>query len=117
MAAARRLGAVAAATGAGAPASALSHDEDVVIVSALRTAVCKARRGGFKDTTPDVLLASVISATLERTGFPADKLGDICVGEFGGALHQPCAPRLYVYLRRQCLAARWGCHHGTNCTI
>ncbi|KAH0899829.1 hypothetical protein HID58_049397 [Brassica napus] len=34
--------------------------DDVVIVAAYRTAICKAKRGGFKDTLPDDLLASVL---------------------------------------------------------
>jgi acetyl-CoA acyltransferase 1 len=36
-----------------------SRDEVVVIVSALRTPITKAKRGAFKDTTPDVLLSHV----------------------------------------------------------
>ena len=42
--------------------------DDVVIVSALRTPVCKAKRGGFKDTPADDLLAAVLKATLQQTG-------------------------------------------------
>jgi len=37
-------------------------------VSALRTPVCKAKRGGFKDTHADDLLAAVLKATLQQTG-------------------------------------------------
>lgn len=48
-----------------------SSDDDVVIVSALRTAVCKAKRGGFKDTPADDLLSAVLKATLEQTGVEA----------------------------------------------
>lgn len=48
-----------------------SSDNDVVIVSALRTAVCKAKRGGFKDTPADDLLSAVLKATLEQTGVEA----------------------------------------------
>ncbi len=40
----------------------------MVVVSALRTAVCKAKRGGFKDTPADDLLSAVLKATLEQTG-------------------------------------------------
>ncbi len=42
--------------------------DDVVIVSALRTPICKAKRGGFKDTPADDLLAAVLKATLQQTG-------------------------------------------------
>ncbi|PKI36480.1 hypothetical protein CRG98_043118, partial [Punica granatum] len=34
--------------------------DDVVIVAAYRTALCKSKRGGFKDTYPDDLLAPVL---------------------------------------------------------
>ena len=54
--------------------------DDVVIVSALRTAIGKARKGSFKNTTPDTLLAGVLKATMDRTGVPASVLGDISVG-------------------------------------
>ena len=53
---------------------------DVVIVSALRTAIGKARKGKFKDTTPDTLLRGVLSATMERTGVKHTDVGDVCVG-------------------------------------
>ncbi|KAJ4774199.1 peroxisomal 3-ketoacyl-CoA thiolase 3 [Rhynchospora pubera] len=36
-----------------------SFGDDVVIVAAYRTAICKAKRGGFKDTLPEDLLAPV----------------------------------------------------------
>lgn len=32
----------------------------VMVIRAYRTAICKAKRGGFKDTLPDDLLASVL---------------------------------------------------------
>jgi len=54
--------------------------DDVVICSALRTAIGKARKGSFKNTTPDTLLTGVLKATMERTGVPASVLGDITVG-------------------------------------
>jgi acetyl-CoA acyltransferase 1 len=55
-------------------------DDDVVIVAAYRTALTKARRGGFKDTPADDLLAPVFRAVLERTGVDPAEVGDICVG-------------------------------------
>ena len=53
---------------------------DVVIVSALRTAITKAKKGAFKDTTPDDLLKGVLEATMARTKVPASILGDVVVG-------------------------------------
>uniref|UniRef100_A0A671VPA7 Acetyl-CoA acyltransferase 1 n=1 Tax=Sparus aurata TaxID=8175 RepID=A0A671VPA7_SPAAU len=57
-----------------------SSPEDVVVVHGRRTAVGKAKRGAFKDTTPDELLSAVMTAVLTDVGLPADKLGDVCVG-------------------------------------
>ena len=42
--------------------------DDVVIISALRTPICKAKRGGLRDTPADDLLATVLKATLQQTG-------------------------------------------------
>lgn len=54
--------------------------DDVVIVAAVRTPICKAKRGGFKDTFADDLLAPVLSAVLQGTGVQPEEIGDIVVG-------------------------------------
>ncbi|KAM7419929.1 hypothetical protein PAMA_016838 [Pampus argenteus] len=61
-------------------AAAASSPEDVVLVHGVRTAVGKAKRGSFKDTTPDELLTAVMTAVLTDVGLSPDKLGDVCVG-------------------------------------
>ncbi|KAM3860690.1 3-ketoacyl-CoA thiolase, peroxisomal [Diretmus argenteus] len=61
-------------------AAAGSGPEDVVVVHGLRTAIGKAKRGAFKDTTPDEMLSAVMAAVLADVGLSADKLGDVCVG-------------------------------------
>ncbi|ETK93319.1 hypothetical protein F441_03594 [Phytophthora nicotianae CJ01A1] len=63
----------------GSPAP-VTPEEDVVIVSALRTPITKARRGGFKDTTPDVLLGHVLQAVLKQAKVDPKLVGDIVVG-------------------------------------
>uniref|UniRef100_A0A672Y9G4 Acetyl-CoA acyltransferase 1 n=1 Tax=Sphaeramia orbicularis TaxID=375764 RepID=A0A672Y9G4_9TELE len=60
--------------------AARGDPEDVVVVHGLRTAVGKAKRGSFKDTTPDELLSAVMTAVLKDVGLTPDKLGDVCVG-------------------------------------
>lgn len=55
-------------------------DDDVVICSALRTALTKAKRGAFKDTAPEDLLAPLFKATVERTGVKPKDIGDIQIG-------------------------------------
>ncbi|XP_020596065.1 3-ketoacyl-CoA thiolase 2, peroxisomal-like [Phalaenopsis equestris] len=55
-------------------------DDDVVIVAACRTAICKASRGGFKDTHAEDLLAPLLKELLEKTKLNPNEVGDIVVG-------------------------------------
>uniref|UniRef100_A0A3Q3AN24 Acetyl-CoA acyltransferase 1 n=1 Tax=Kryptolebias marmoratus TaxID=37003 RepID=A0A3Q3AN24_KRYMA len=63
-----------------AGSAARGSGEEVVVVHGRRTAIGKAKRGGFKDATPDELLSAVMTAVLTDVGLKPDKLGDICVG-------------------------------------
>jgi acetyl-CoA acyltransferase 1 len=54
--------------------------EDVVIVWCKRTAVTKAKRGGFKDSGAVEMLTPVLKALLEDTRVDATLIGDIVVG-------------------------------------
>ncbi|KAI4356446.1 hypothetical protein L6164_000468 [Bauhinia variegata] len=63
-----------------AAGSGSSYEDDVVIVAAYRTAICKAKRGGFKNTLPDDLLAAVLKAVIEKTNVDPHEIGDIVVG-------------------------------------
>ena len=62
--------------------------DDVVIVTACRTPLCKARRGGLKDTPPDDLVAAVLKETLRRSGIEPEAVGDIVMGSVLGASSQ-----------------------------
>uniref|UniRef100_A0A8C4XMN6 Acetyl-CoA acyltransferase 1 n=1 Tax=Falco tinnunculus TaxID=100819 RepID=A0A8C4XMN6_FALTI len=64
---------------AGASPRAASPD-DVVVVHGRRTAIGRAKRGAFKDTTPDELLSAVMTAVLRDVSLRPEALGDICVG-------------------------------------
>ncbi|CAL0324425.1 unnamed protein product [Lupinus luteus] len=55
-------------------------EDDVVVVAAYRTPLCKAKRGGFKDTYPDDLLATVLKAVIDKTNLDPSEVGDIIVG-------------------------------------
>uniref|UniRef100_A0A3B4WX95 Acetyl-CoA acyltransferase 1 n=1 Tax=Seriola lalandi dorsalis TaxID=1841481 RepID=A0A3B4WX95_SERLL len=57
-----------------------SGPDDVVVVHGLRTAIGRAKRGSFKDTTPDELLSAVMTAVLTDVGLSPAELGDVCVG-------------------------------------
>ncbi|XP_008421414.2 3-ketoacyl-CoA thiolase, peroxisomal [Poecilia reticulata] len=60
--------------------AAPSPEDEVVVVHGRRTAIGKAKKGSFKDTTPDELLSAVMTAVLEDVGLSPDQLGDVCVG-------------------------------------
>ncbi|XP_041040515.1 3-ketoacyl-CoA thiolase, peroxisomal [Carcharodon carcharias] len=55
-------------------------EQEVVLVHGVRTAIGKAKRGSFKDTTPDELLSAVMLAVLRDIKLDPHRLGDICVG-------------------------------------
>ena len=54
--------------------------DDVVIVAALRTPISRARKGPFKDTHPEELLAAVLKAIVQKTGINPALVDDIQVG-------------------------------------
>ncbi|KAL7748868.1 3-ketoacyl-CoA thiolase with broad chain length specificity [Sorochytrium milnesiophthora] len=53
---------------------------DVVIVSALRTPLTRAKKGGLRDLHAEDLLAAVLKATIERTRLDPKLVQDIQVG-------------------------------------
>ncbi|KAJ1673615.1 3-ketoacyl-CoA thiolase with broad chain length specificity, partial [Spiromyces aspiralis] len=69
----------------------VKHPDDVVIVAALRTPITRARKGGFKDTAPEYMLAAVLKGLTNRTKLDPALVEDIAVGNVcmpnGGATH------------------------------
>eukprot|EP00420_Gonyaulax_spinifera_P030201 CAMPEP_0197879540 /NCGR_PEP_ID=MMETSP1439-20131203/7604_1 /TAXON_ID=66791 /ORGANISM="Gonyaulax spinifera, Strain CCMP409" /LENGTH=111 /DNA_ID=CAMNT_0043499049 /DNA_START=61 /DNA_END=393 /DNA_ORIENTATION=+ len=55
-------------------------DDDVVICCAVRTAIAKANRGGFKDTPCEEMLAPLFKAVTDRTKVKPEAIGDIQIG-------------------------------------
>lgn len=55
-------------------------DNDVVIVSAVRTAMTKGKKGGFKDTRPEELLAGALRAVYTKVNLDPSLIEDINVG-------------------------------------
>lgn len=51
-----------------------------MIVSAVRTAIAKAKRGGFKDADIDVLVAPIIAHILKTTKIDPSIVGDVVFG-------------------------------------
>jgi acetyl-CoA acyltransferase 1 len=58
-------------------------DDDVVICCALRTAITKGKKGGFKDTPTENLIAPLIKEIVTRTKIDPKKIGDLQVGNVG----------------------------------
>ncbi|KAF2499955.1 thiolase [Lophium mytilinum] len=63
---------------------------DVVFLSALRTPVTRAKKGGLRDAYDHELLAAVLKATIDRhPNLDPSKIDDICIGtvlsELGGS--------------------------------
>jgi acetyl-CoA acyltransferase 1 len=56
------------------------NPNDVVIVSALRTPLCRSRKGALAKVPPATLLTTVLEATLKRTGVKGEDIQDLCLG-------------------------------------
>jgi acetyl-CoA acyltransferase 1 len=54
--------------------------DDVVIVCAIRTPLCRSRKGGLKDVPASTLLSTVLKESLARTKLEGRDVEDICVG-------------------------------------
>lgn len=53
---------------------------EVAVVSAVRTAIGKAKKGALKDTRPDDLLAAALKGAVEKAGIDAAEIDDVVVG-------------------------------------
>ena len=53
---------------------------DVVICSAVRTPLTKAKKGGLKDTAPEYMLSIALRAAYERAKLVPSKVQDVTVG-------------------------------------
>lgn len=67
------------------------NDDDIVIICPVRTAICRANRGGFKDTPPDALLAPVLKHIMQTTKIDPKLIGDVVIGKVLGASSQGAA--------------------------
>ncbi|CCA67700.1 probable POT1-acetyl-CoA C-acyltransferase, peroxisomal [Serendipita indica DSM 11827] len=54
--------------------------DDVVVTMAIRSPMCKARKGGFKDTRSDELLTAMFKAAIANCQVDPKSIEDICVG-------------------------------------
>jgi len=82
-------------------------DDDIVIVCAIRTPLCKANKGGLKDTHPVDLLSVVLKGIIDKTGINPSDVEDIHVGNVeingGGAFQARLAMFIAGYPETTCL--------------
>merc|ERR1719159_495989 len=81
----------ATASGPSMGAIGTKSADDVVIVSALRTPMCRGKKGGFKDTMPDDLLKAALEGVVKQSGIDAKDVDDVVVGnvQLGGCYAAP----------------------------
>lgn len=74
-----------------------SNPDDIVIVSAKRTAVTKSRKGGFRETNPDDLLVAVFEAVLKESKLDPKLIDDVVVGnvQLAGAYSMPAREAMF----------------------
>ena len=60
--------------------TAAKADDDVVICSAVRTPLTKGKRGGLKDTAPEVMLSTVLREASKRANIKSQDVQDIAFG-------------------------------------
>lgn len=77
---AARSFATAASSRTGLQALLQKNPDDVVITLAVRTPMCRAKKGGFKDTPSDELLLGLLKAVVERSKIDPKLVEDIVVG-------------------------------------
>ncbi|KAG7339704.1 acetyl-CoA c-acetyltransferase [Nitzschia inconspicua] len=58
----------------------MQSPNDVVIVSALRTPLCRSKKGALAKVPPATLLSTVLTELLDRTQTPPQDVDDICIG-------------------------------------
>ncbi len=77
---------------------AASPEEDVVICAAVRTALCKSKKGPFKDTPPETLLTAVFKEALVRAKARPEQVQDVVVGNVLQPGAGPVPARMGQYL-------------------
>jgi acetyl-CoA acyltransferase 1 len=54
--------------------------DDVVVTMAIRSPLCKAKKGGFRDMRSDELLTEMFRQAIKHSGINPEIIDDICVG-------------------------------------
>lgn len=75
----------------------VQSDDDVVIVSAKRTAIGRSRKGGFRETNPDNLLVAAFQGVLQDSKVDPALIEDVVVGnvQLSGAYSLPARTAMF----------------------
>lgn len=60
--------------------STQKNPDDVVITLAIRTPLCKAKKGGLKDTPLDGLVFKILEQVVRKSNLDPQMVEDICLG-------------------------------------
>lgn len=60
--------------------STQKHPDDVVITLAIRTPLCKGKKGGLKDTPLDGIMLKILEQVIAKSKLDPALVEDICVG-------------------------------------
>jgi len=64
----------------GISALEIKHADDIVITLAIRSPLCKAGKGGFKDARTDELMLELFKNVISHSKVDPEFIGDVCVG-------------------------------------
>jgi len=76
----KQLTAHFAGSSSGLPALETKHPDDVVITLAIRSPLCKAKKGGFKDARTDELMLEMFKHVVSHSRVEPEAIGDVCIG-------------------------------------
>ncbi|EMC96514.1 hypothetical protein BAUCODRAFT_156666 [Baudoinia panamericana UAMH 10762] len=74
------------------------NPDDIVITLAIRTPLCKAKKGGLKDTPLDGMVFKILEQVIRKSRLDPQMVEDICLGNVSDA-------KAAYYVRAACLAA------------
>lgn len=60
--------------------STQKNSDDIVITLAIRTPLCKAKKGGLKDTPLDGMLFRILQQVIQKSNINPHMVEDICLG-------------------------------------
>ena len=73
-------------------------DDDIVIIGFARSAMCRAKKGMFKDTALEQMLKPVLEAAINMAGIKKEQVEDIQIGNVLGPGASAAQARIAQYM-------------------